>query len=259
MGSGCPEGTDAFRLRLPSLSECLGAILLYGPLGVALAILTPRGGGGMVEFDPAWGLLLAAAVVAVHEGTHALAYALLTRRIPRVGAKSYCVYVSMEGVPVGRRSFTAVALSTLVGLSAVLLILKALAGEWPWGVMYLMNLVGSSGDFVLAVESAAFPPNSTVLDAGDSALVCVKQGWRSPGWLRHFRRFLRRAAAALPPVLAVSVLAGLRVRVEGRGLFEETVWIEVDPLAVAAGYAVGIVLALALTRRGEREALPRSG
>ncbi len=229
-----------FSMTVPRLSELLGAMMLYLPVG--LIPLTFEG-----TLNPIVVVVLSLILIGIHELTHALAYLAFTGSTPGVGVGPYYIYVRMDK-PVKRSQFTLVALSTVIGLSALLLALWKMTGADEFAVLYFMNLIGSSGDFIMAVESLAYPSESLVSDRGDVNYFCVVDDWVPPRWLNYFRAFLRRTALLVPLLLVMSLPLGLSLDRVGNELT-----IRLNPLVAVAFYLTGIFISAYLTRKNRED------
>ncbi len=220
-----------YELRVPSITEALGAIFIYLP---AFALVEVR------SVDSLRVLVLTAVLILIHEGTHVFTIVILTRNLPSMGVGPYYVYVSTKK-PIRRNQYVIIALSTLVGLSLVLQILYRITESSDLAILYLMNLIGSSGDFILALESLAYPEDSWVEDKGSSSYFCVK-GWRPPRWLDKFRPFLRRVALTVPLSIAISFPIGVRTSVKEEGPLR-SLELSLDQRIFVLSYILGLTLA----------------
>ncbi len=179
-------------VEVPRALEALGASLLYLPAFLIVEVKPTR---------PEKVILLAALLLVMHEGAHALALSLLTRELPKLGLGPLHIYVSSKR-PVTRNQYLVTAVSPL-GLSLILQLLYRMTGDVSFSLLYFMNLMASSGDFILAVESLAFPKDTLVKDTG-LICFCPERPLEPPLWLMKFRPFLVRVAVVVPPMLLIA-------------------------------------------------------
>ncbi len=163
------EGNRLLWLNLLALAPLL--LALIGLTLWWLLVVRWRGPHPGADFPLLLGILMAIAVLLLHEGVHAVVVALVGHR-PKFGAKldKGVLYVTTDQGLFRRGEFVAVALAPLVVLSlAALALIYALpdpVGYWV-GIAALVNAGGAIGDLWMTWVTLRYPREVIVRDEAD--------------------------------------------------------------------------------------------
>jgi hypothetical protein len=117
-------------------------------------------------------LLLLVPITIVHEFIHGCLFMAFGGKI-RYGFKGIYVYtMEISGKPIERNKF-------LIVLSAPVLLMSILILLWPpwlWGMVFLLNLLGASGDIYMVLFLLRFSPECCIIDRTYGFDVVEKQG-----------------------------------------------------------------------------------
>lgn len=153
---------------LGALLTMLGVIIF----GLFYIVLVPTEPPDTFTFNAIYLVLIAAGVLAVHEGFHGLAAVYYGGR-PTFGATMLhkfvpVLYCTVEGHMFTRGQFSAFALAPLVGISALGMLAMIVT---PWGLWIIfllaMNFGGSIGDISMTWLVARQPAGTMVEDMKD--------------------------------------------------------------------------------------------
>ena len=104
--------------------------------------------------------LLMIPVTIVHEAVHGAAYKLFGGKV-RFGFKGIYAYTQeISGKAIVRAKFLIVLLSPLVVISVLSLLLPT----WLGGMVFLLNLLGASGDIYMSLYLCKFGKDSKIID-----------------------------------------------------------------------------------------------
>lgn len=96
----------------------------------------------------------------VHEGIHGLAYKCFGGKA-KFGFKGIYAYtLEVSGIPIERIEFLLILLAPLITIS----ILSLLLPKWLGGIVFLLNLLGASGDIYMSLFLCRFNFDSKIID-----------------------------------------------------------------------------------------------
>ncbi len=105
-------------------------------------------------------LIVMVPVTAVHELIHGAFYMVFGGKI-KFGFKGIYAYtMEISGKPIQRTKFLIVLLAPL----SVISILSLLLPPWLGGIVFLLNLLGASGDIYMGLFLCRFNENSCIID-----------------------------------------------------------------------------------------------
>jgi len=105
-------------------------------------------------------LLLMIPISIVHEGIHGLTYKAFGGTV-KYGFKGIYAYTQeISEMPIERTKFLIILLAPLTIMSVVTLLLPA----WLGGIIFLLNLLGASGDLYMSYRLIRYDPNSKIVD-----------------------------------------------------------------------------------------------
>jgi hypothetical protein len=106
------------------------------------------------------GIAIMLPITLIHEFFHGLAYTVFDGKV-RFGFKGIYVYTQeVSGRPIQRTKFLVVLLSPLTVISLITLILP----DWLGCIIFILNLLGSTGDIYMALYLCRFDSESCILD-----------------------------------------------------------------------------------------------
>ncbi|MBX4265796.1 DUF3267 domain-containing protein [Clostridium estertheticum] len=105
-------------------------------------------------------LLLMIPISIVHESIHGLAYRIFGGKV-KYGFKGIYAYTQeISGIPIDRTKFLIILLSPLTIMSIATLLLPS----WLGGIIFLLNLLGASGDLYMSFKLIKYDSNSKIVD-----------------------------------------------------------------------------------------------
>jgi len=105
-------------------------------------------------------LLLMIPISIVHESIHGLAYKVFGGTV-KYGFKGIYAYTQeISAIPIDRFKFLIILLAPLTVISIATLALPI----WLGGIMFLLNLLGASGDLYMAFQLIRYDSNSKIVD-----------------------------------------------------------------------------------------------
>lgn len=104
--------------------------------------------------------LIIAFVTVVHEGIHAAVYMLFGGKV-KFGVKKLCVYTQeISGIAINKMKFLIVLLSPAIILSVISFLMPNSIGM----SIFVLNLVGCSGDFYMSFYIMRLPKKCNIVD-----------------------------------------------------------------------------------------------
>ena len=105
-------------------------------------------------------LLLMIPISIVHESIHGLAYKMFGGKV-KYGFKGIYAYTQeISGIPIERSKFLIILLLPLMIMSIATLMLPI----WLGGIIFLLNLMGASGDLYMSYRLIRYDCNSKIVD-----------------------------------------------------------------------------------------------
>jgi len=105
-------------------------------------------------------LLLMIPISIIHEGIHGLAYKVFGGTV-KYGFKGIYAYTQeISEIPIDRTKFLIVLLAPLTVMSLLTLVLPI----WLGGIIFLLNLLGASGDLYMSFRLIRYNSNSKIVD-----------------------------------------------------------------------------------------------
>lgn len=105
-------------------------------------------------------LLLMIPISIAHEGIHGLAYKVFGGKV-KYGFKGIYAYTQeVSEIPIDRTKFLIILLAPLTVMSILTLVLPM----WLGGIIFLLNLLGASGDLYMSYRLIRYDSNSKIVD-----------------------------------------------------------------------------------------------
>lgn len=105
-------------------------------------------------------ILLLIPMIAVHEAIHGITYTIFGGRV-KYGFKGIYAYtMEVSEKPIERTKFLIVLLMPVIIIS----LLSMLLPSWLGGIIYFLNLLGSTGDLYMAILLIKLDNNSKIID-----------------------------------------------------------------------------------------------
>lgn len=105
-------------------------------------------------------LLLMIPILIVHESIHGLAYKAFGGKV-KYGFKGIYAYTQeVSEIPIDRTKFLIILLAPLTIMSILTLFIPV----WLGGIIFLLNLLGASGDLYMSYRLIRYDSNSKIID-----------------------------------------------------------------------------------------------
>ena len=105
-------------------------------------------------------LLLMIPILIVHESIHGLAYKTFGGKV-KYGFKGIYAYTQeVSEIPINRTKFLIILLAPLTIMSILTLFIPV----WLGGIIFLLNLLGASGDLYMSYRLIRYDSNSKIID-----------------------------------------------------------------------------------------------
>ncbi len=105
-------------------------------------------------------IVLLIPIILVHEFIHGIAYTNFGGKV-RYGFKGVYAYTQeISEIPIEKKKFAVILLAPLIIISLITIFIPG----WLGGLIFLLNLLGSTGDIYMAITLSRYPANSTIID-----------------------------------------------------------------------------------------------
>lgn len=105
-------------------------------------------------------IILLIPIILIHELIHGAVYTIFGGKV-RYGFKGVYAYTQeISESPIEKRKFMLILLAPLIIISPIIIIVSS----WLGGLIFLLNLLGSSGDIYMAITLIKYPANSKIID-----------------------------------------------------------------------------------------------
>lgn len=105
-------------------------------------------------------LLLMIPISIIHESIHGLVFKLFGGKV-KYGFKGIYAYTQeISELPIGRTKFLIILMAPLTVMSTITLLLPS----WMGGIIFLLNLLGASGDMYMSYKLIRYDFNSKIID-----------------------------------------------------------------------------------------------
>ena len=105
-------------------------------------------------------IILLIPIVLIHELIHGTIYTIFGGKV-RYGFKGVYAYTQeISENPIEKKKFALILLAPLIIISPITI----LAPNWIGGIIFLLNLLGSSGDIYMAITLFKYPVHSKIID-----------------------------------------------------------------------------------------------
>ena len=105
-------------------------------------------------------LLLMIPISIIHESIHGLAYKIFGGKVKYGFKGSYAYTQEISELPIERTKFLIILMAPLTLISMLTLLLPS----WLGGMMFLLNLLGASGDLYMSFKLIQYNWNSKIVD-----------------------------------------------------------------------------------------------
>jgi hypothetical protein len=115
-------------------------------------------------------IILLIPLILAHELIHGTAYTIFGGKV-RYGFRGVYAYTQeISESPIEKKKFVIILLAPLIIISPITILVPG----WFGGLIFLLNLLGSSGDIYMAITLAKYPANSKIIDRSYGYDVIVK-------------------------------------------------------------------------------------
>ena len=105
-------------------------------------------------------IVLLIPVILIHELIHGTVYTIFGGKV-RYGFRGVYAYTQeISESPIEKKKFAVILLAPLIIISPITILVPG----WLGGLIFLLNLLGSTGDMYMAITLAKYPANSKIID-----------------------------------------------------------------------------------------------